>query len=421
VEEIMTVRSHRRLSALAAVVAIGFIAASTSTAAWSAPREEKPIIRNDDPKAGSNAAAELMALQEPLTEAAEAITRLDRKRSGLGGIRLRVKDRAMDVFWKGEVPGEVREQVARLESLGYRAEIHEARYSGGELARAQEEILVARDRYPDIVTIGPLVDGSGLRVGFLKGEPKPIEWPVEVEVVDEDRMVFIDRGNDIAPFWAGGVARLGGQVCSTGFAVYRQNWFTVTEGILTAEHCARGGGVSVTTGAGGFIGTAEVPSPQTAAFNSDSLFVPTNSGPAMFDGNPVGAFSKPVVGWVNNFVGQFVCTSGASTGVHCDIITDLISSTALIQTGPTSFVRVDNLVFGTALGAADAIAAGSGDSGGPVFTLTSDFSKVRAAGMMSIAQFGVPCNVAGLPFCGHRVGFVNIGSVLQAQQANILT
>ena len=166
---------------------------------------------------------------------------------------------------------------------------------------------------------------------------------------------------------------------------------------------------------------AEVPTPQTAAFNSDSLFVPTNSGPAMFDGAPVGAFSKPVVGWVNNFVGQLVCTSGASTGVHCDIITDLISSTALIQTGPTSFTRVDNLVFGTALGSTTAIAAGSGDSGGPVFTLTSNFSKVKAAGLMSIAQFRVPCNVAGLPFCGNRVGFVNIGSVLQAQQANILT
>src|SRR5688572_16372954 len=115
----MTVRSHRRLSALAAVVAIGFVAASTSTAAWSAPREEKPIIKNDDPKAGSNAAAELMALQEPLVEAAEAITRLDKKRARLGGLRLRVKDRAMDVYWKGEVPGEVREQVARLESIGY--------------------------------------------------------------------------------------------------------------------------------------------------------------------------------------------------------------------------------------------------------------------------------------------------------------
>ncbi|GIH02565.1 hypothetical protein Rhe02_06320 [Rhizocola hellebori] len=406
---------------MAAVVALGFIAASTSTPAWSAPREEKPIIGNDDPKAGSNAAAELMALQAPLVDAAEAISRADKERTGLGGIRLRVKDRAADIYWKGEVPGEVREQIARLESIGYRAEVYEARYSGAELASAQEEILRARDAYPDIVTIAPLVDGSGLRIGFLKGEPKPIEWPVEVEVVDEDRMVFIDRATDTPPFWAGGVARLGGQVCSTGFAVGRQNWFTLTTGILTAEHCARGGGVSVTTGAGRFIGTAEVPSPQTAAFNSDSLFVPTNSAARMFDGAPVGAFSKPVVGWVNNFVGQFVCTSGASTGVHCDVITDLISSTALIQTGPTSFVRVDNLVFGTALGSSTAIAAGSGDSGGPVFTLTADFSKVRAAGLMSIAQFGVPCNVAGLPFCGNRVGFINIGSVLQAQQAFILT
>jgi hypothetical protein len=232
----MSVRSHRRrLSALAAMIAIGFVAASGSTAAWAGPRE-KPIIENDDPKAGSNAAAEIMALQEPLAEVAEAITRLDKDRSGLGGIRLRVKDRAIDIYWKGEVPGEVREQVARLEGIGYRAEVFEARYSGGELARVQEEILANRDAYPGIVTIGPLVDGSGLRIGFLKGVPKPIEWPVEAEVVDEDRMVFIDRATDTPPFWAGGVARLGGQTCSTGFAVGRQNWFTLTTGILTAEH-----------------------------------------------------------------------------------------------------------------------------------------------------------------------------------------
>jgi hypothetical protein len=329
-------------------------------------------------------------------------------------------ERAVDIYWKGEAPEAVREQVSRLESQGYRASIFEARYSGAELASVKEEILVARDAYPDLVSIAPLVDGSGLRVGFRKGEPRPIEFPIEVEVVEEDEMVFIDRATDTPPFWAGGVARLGFQTCSTGFAVGRQNWFTRTTGILTAEHCARGGGVPVTTGAGRVIGTAEVPSPQTAAFNSDSLFVPTNSAARMFDGAPVGAFSKPVVGWVNNFVGQFVCTSGASTGVHCDVITELISSTALIQTGPSSFVRLDNLVFGTALGSPTAIAAGSGDSGGPVFTLTSNFSQVLAAGMMSIAQFGVPCNVAGLPFCGNRVGFVDIGSVLRAQQAFIL-
>ncbi len=421
----MPARTHRRQrglsGALAALLTIGVITTSTSAVAWSAPAKEKPVSESDDPDAGSNAAARLMALQVPLVEAAQAISRLDPERNSLGGIQLWVKDRALAVYWKGEAPGEVREELSRLEGQGYKATLREARYSGAELARAQEEIAAAHEAYPGVMTLSPLVTGAGLRIGVRKGEAVPAQWPVEVEVVVENPMVFIDRATDTPPFWAGGVARLGGQVCSTGFAVYRQNWFTRTTGILTAEHCARGGGVQVSTGAGRSIGIAEVPSAQTAAFNSDSLFVPTNSAPRMFDGATVGAFSKPVVGWVQNFVGQLVCTSGASTGVHCDIITELISSTALIQTGPTNFVRLDNLVFGTALGSTSAIAAGSGDSGGPVFTLTANFSQVRAAGMMSIAQFGVACNVAGLPFCGNRVGFVDIGSVLQAQQANILT
>ncbi|HEX6681915.1 MAG TPA: hypothetical protein VF062_03940 [Candidatus Limnocylindrales bacterium] len=407
----------RRLTAV--LLAFGLI---TTFPAGVAGAEDKPIYENDDPKAGSNAAAELMAAQAPLVEAAEAISRLDKEGTGLGGIRLRVLERGMDIHWKGEAPAELYEVVDKLAGAGYRAEVAEARYSGAELAAVQEEIVRgAQEYHHGIATVGPLADGSGLRVGLRKEGARPKEWPVEVvETVDEDEMVFIDRFNDTPPFWGGGVARLGFQTCSTGFAVFRRNWFTVTTGILTAHHCGRGGGITVTNGTGTrTIGVAEVPSAATASHNSDSLFVPASSHPRMFDGPPVGAFTKPVVGWGHNFVGQFVCTSGASTGVHCDIITEMISTTALVRTGFSTFERVDRMVMGSAIGF-NAVAAGSGDSGGPVFTLTNNFADVRAAGLMSIAQFPVPCNVTGPTFCGNRVGFVDIGWVLHAQQADIL-
>jgi len=244
----------------------------------SANAEEKDFWTDPDPKAGSNPAAEIMASQRPLVEAGEAILRLDPERQGLGGIRLRVQERAMDIYWKGERPGELYDQVAKLEDQGYRAEVLESRFNGYELARFQEEIVSARDAYPGLATVSPLVDGSGLRVGFYKEGRPPKEWPVPVqEVVHEDEMFFIDRGNDTSPFWGGGVARLvdpvfgSVQFCSTGFAVWRRNWFTVTEGMLTARHCDRIGGSTVTNGTGTrTIGVAEIPSPAAASHNSDS-------------------------------------------------------------------------------------------------------------------------------------------------------
>jgi hypothetical protein len=406
---------------LAVVVAFGLIAAYPS----SASAEDKDFWTDPDPKAGSNPAAEIMALQRPLVEAGEAILNLDPEKQALGGIRLRVRDLAMEIYWKGERPEALYEQVAKLEEQGYRAEVYESLYSGLELAKAQEEIVTARDAYPGLMTIGPIVDGSGLHATFDKDSRPPKKWPVPVEVVQEPEWVFIDRNNDSAPFWGGGVVRMtsGGfllGVCSTGFAVWRRNWFTVTEGMLTAEHCNRGGGALATNGIGTrALGVAETPSAAAASHNSDSLFIPTNSHPRMFDGLPVGAFTKPVVGRVNNFVGQLTCTSGASTGVHCDIITDQISTTALVRVSPTDFVRVDMMVMGSNLDPRG-VAAGSGDSGGPVFTLTNNFASVLGAGIMSIAQFGVACNVTGPAFCGNRVGFVDINWVLRAQQAEIM-
>lgn len=406
---------------LAVVVAFGLIAAYPS----SASAEDKEFWTDPDPKAGSNPAAEIMELQRPLVEAGEAILKLDPERQALGGIRLRVQDRAMEIYWKGERPGELYDQVAKLEDQGYRASVLESRYSGYELARVQDEIVTALDAYPGLSTIGPLVDGSGLHATFRKESRPPKEWPVPVQVEQEEEWVFIDRGNDTSPFWGGGVVRMTAgsfllSVCSTGFAVWRRNWFTTTEGMLTAEHCNRGGGATATNGNGTrTLGMAETPSAAAASFNSDSLFIPTNTHPRMFDGAPVGAFTKPVVGRVNNFVGQLTCTSGASTGVHCDIITDQISTTALVRTGPSSFDRVDRMVMGSNLDPFG-VAAGSGDSGGPVFTLTNNFASVLGAGIMSIAQFRVTCNVTGPTFCGNRVGFVDINWVLQAQQAEIM-
>ncbi|MBF9127703.1 hypothetical protein I0C86_01635 [Plantactinospora sp. S1510] len=418
----------RRLlaAALALTVAAG-LATGTPTRAAAGPAtgtptraaaEDKPEWTSDDPKAGSNSAAEIMAAQAPLVAFASRITELDEKFAALGGLRLRVEKRTVDLWWKGEVPAEVREEIVRADAEGVRVELGEAEFSQRELVERTASLPESWREYPGLVEVGPAVDGSGLLLGVTRdADPSGWDFGVPAEVVRTEEFTAYSRRNDVAPWWGGAeisapVSGAGGR-CSTGFAVARHFlWWETSRGMLTAEHCAPGGGVPFVDPTGEQIGVAE---PAPARRLSDSLYIPTRSGARIYDGGVgVGEFSKPVAGATANFPGQFVCTSGAGTGVHCDIRTDRINLLVFVSGG--SFVSSAVLaheVNGRA-------AAGTGDSGGPVFTLTQNFSKTLAAGLIVGGRTAVGCGSFGAS-CGNEVAFVDIGFVLLAQNASLLT
>ncbi|MBB5872677.1 hypothetical protein F4553_006111 [Allocatelliglobosispora scoriae] len=397
------------MSALAAALVVGLLAGPAGA------EGDKPGD-NDDPTAGSNAAREIMAAQLPLVDAAQRFTELD-KDGQLGGVELVVKKKTLNLWWKGDPPAEIRAEIERQQAEhGIQIKLATSAYSQRELVEITHGLV---DRFPKGLTrIGPKVDGSGLTAAVLDGYELDRELvPVPVEVVHEPVLTPTSRGNDSAPWWAGGVTRgafPNAGTCSTGFAIARYFlWWETTRGILTAEHCGFGGGLGFNDGAGQRIGQAE---PAPARRLSDSLFITTNSGARTFDGGVgVGEFSKPVVGAVGNFPGQFVCTSGAATGVHCNIRTDLINQ--LVLNG--GFFFVESVAIATQINGV--VATGVGDSGGPVFTLAADPSKVRAAGMMTGALNPVPCQIGGQTGCFNRVAFVDLGFVLIAQQASLLT
>ncbi|SBT41958.1 chymotrypsin family serine protease [Micromonospora auratinigra] len=406
----MTSVFTRRLAAVAAaVLVLGGLAAAPARAAT-----DKPAWTSDRPEDGSNAAAELMAAQEPLVDLATRITALDPDGKGLGGIRLRVTEHALDLWWKGDVPGEVRDEVARAAEGGVTVELGESRYSQRELVDATEAVPARWKDFPGLVDVSPAVDGSGLVVG-VTGDADPAGWDfgVPATVVRSEQVRQTSRQNDFAPWWGGAALRMPSGNCSTGFAVIRRTlWWESSRGILTAEHCAPGGGVRVTDPTGELVGVAE---PAPARRLSDSLYVPTRSANRIYDGGVgVGEFSKPVVGAVGNFPGQFVCTSGAFTGVHCNIVTTRINALFLLSGG--SFVSSGAL--GTQIDARAAV--GAGDSGGPVFTLTGGFTQTRAAGLIVGGLDPVSCGAFGSG-CFNQVAFVDIGFVLLAQDAQILT
>ncbi|PZG18848.1 hypothetical protein C1I95_12890 [Micromonospora craterilacus] len=406
----------RRL--FAAALALTLSAGLATMTPGVATAEDKPEWTSDDPTAGSNVAAKIMAAQVPLVEFATRITDLDEKFAALGGVRLRVEKRTVDLWWKGEVPPEVREEVARAESDGIRVELGESKFSQRELIERTADLPDNWKRYPGLVDIGPAVDGSGLLLGVTRdADPSRWDFGVPTTVVRTEEITAFSRRNDSPPWWGG--AEISAPVpganlrCSTGFAVARYFlWWEVSRGMLTAEHCAPGGGVRFVDPTGEQIGVAE---PAPARRLSDSLYIPTRSAARIYDGGVgVGEFSKPVAGAVGNFPGQFVCTSGAGTGVHCDIRTDRINLLLAVSGG--SFVSSGALarqVSGRA-------AAGTGDSGGPVFTLTQNFTRTLAAGLIVGGRNAVPCGQFGVS-CGNEVAFVDIGFVLLAQNASLLT
>jgi len=374
---------------------------------------------NVDPAAGSNAAREIMDAQRPLVQAAQRLTDIDRE-GNLGGVYIEAQRRTLRLWWKGEPAPEIREEIERQQADNdIRIDLRPSQYSQRELLAVISEVKTRWEAYPGLTRVGPRVDGSGLQVGTTKVKDlDPALFGVPVTVTQDPGLQALSRANDSAPWYGGAVTRAvtSSGSCSTGFAVARYTlWWETTRGILTAEHCALGGGVNFVDGAGELIGMAEFA--PTLHDDSDSLLIRTSTSPRIFDGGVgVNEFTKPVTGQVGNFAGQWVCTSGAGTGVHCNIKTDSINNAFML-------VPPNLIVSSIALASQQqgSIAAGSGDSGGPVFTLASDPNKVMAAGLLVGGATPQPCLITGPTTCFNTVAFVDINYILGAHNARLLT
>lgn len=104
--------------------------------------------------------------------------------------------------------------------------------------------------------------------------------------------------------------------------------------------------------------------------------------PAVLDG-PWNSqnFTKHVLGYSNPTVGNYVCTSGGNSGVHCNVKINAIAVSFNDGYGPLPTVRGVQQTSG-------AIAVIQGDSGGPVITLSSGGTADYAAGMIQGYQGG---------------------------------
>jgi hypothetical protein len=261
--------------------------------------------------------------------------------------------------------------------------VHPAKHTAAELRERAEEIIRPRGLSAggDVHRVTPLTDGSGLELGVTgktEATGKAAADPLVVSTEVESVAPYDGRWGGASPF-EGGIQM---NSCSTSFGGLMSPAgpdYVYPAKLISAAHCYSVGD-QVTTG-NSSMGTVVIGHVEAVNPELDTALIAVDSGKFvtgwMWDGGVLDGseYTKPVVGTSMARKGSLVCTSGAWSGVHCDIKITKTDSTLDWGTHVSRAVSIGDQLQGEA-------AAGGGDSGGPVFTLTGDFSSVLAAGVI---------------------------------------
>ncbi|MEU8328577.1 trypsin-like serine protease [Micromonospora sp. NPDC048839] len=276
--------------------------------------------------------------------------------------------------------------------------------------------LVKEGTTSGIVLAAPLADGSGLRLrvagtAMTRTAQALTTIPTSVEVGDAPTPT--GRWADTVPFWGGSTIERsagGNKVtrCTTAFAGRRNNQNV----LLTAAHCGSTGQAWTTPSGTYFsqiaVGTANYEKPDLEA-----MFIPVSDhrgriydGGVDPTGQGIGEFSKAVAGWAPPEVGQYICQSGSYSGVRCSIRITLkwvtYSLDGIIVTNGVEAQRDDKTN-----------AVGKGDSGGPIFRLSSDPNRVVALGVQSAGDSSTPATCTGIATqCFWRLYFADMTQIV---------
>lgn len=350
----------RSVGAMVAVLSAALVAAG--------PLPDPPKPTQPTVPATVDGTARMRALEPAVAAATVIRAAVERSRAtGFSGITL--DGTTVRLWYKGPVPGEVSAAVTRARQ-SVTVEVHAARYSRMELERASERMLahVRAHRGGPAHLVAIPADGHGLIVGADRavtaeaaGLPE-VGLPVSIE--QRPRATTMGRLDDYAPFWGGAriVNNDNGRGCTAGFGV-RSIW-DGREYMLTAGHCGRPGGGWWNGNVTRWLGTGA-----HEHVGHDLLLIETNAGGFVFDGGVTNAFSRRVAGWNWVYPGQWVCSSGAVTGGHCDNFVDDDSYSLCGVDFYGNYECHTNLVG--SLSWTDP-AGRPGDSGGPMFSLSGD-------------------------------------------------
>jgi hypothetical protein len=375
-----------------------------------------PPGRADAVPGGFASWAELLAVQERMVRAADAVTAAARAGDGLAGISAKPERRELWVYWKGAVPTAVGRVIA-----AHRAEVPvrvlPARYSRAELLAAAAKVAAQ----PGVAAVGPLVDGSGLSVSYstVQARQSRALRDLGVPVTERARRpALASRQNSAAPHYGGAKYTYpvdgGNAMCTTGFAIQFPRG--AVKRMLTAGHCGANGD-TVYSGTGSVMGTV------TGDNNTRDVMLISGSvaGRTYLNGWN-SSTSKPVLAAIGSYADTLVCPSGAMTGEHCRVritATDLTINVGYLIHPVVEAVHDDGTV-----------AAGLGDSGGPVVAQDSsgplgggDVVNVYAVGTITAIDLAdeVPCGSSYVPTeCSSTMYYVDILESLDYYNAAIV-
>ncbi|MGJ6968448.1 hypothetical protein ACSDR0_41730 [Streptosporangium sp. G11] len=362
------------------------------------------------PAASVTGDADLVRRQAPMLTLADELEAAGKTGSGFAGVALDVPAGVVHLYWKGTAPRAVEVATAKAPA-GVRVEVHPAAHSAEELRERADAIIRKHGLSTggDVHRVTPLEDGSGLELGVVRTPGTPVtraaaEPLVTRTEVEEPVAPYDGRRGGGSPF-EGGIRINGCSAAFTAVALPEGPGGPETEKLLGAAHCVDYVGQLVYTG-NVLVGHVEAVNPEL-----DTSLIAVAPGTSitgwMWDGG-VGdgsEFTKPVQGTSAPRKGTLVCTSGAASGVHCDIKISKTGSTLDWGTHVSRAVSIGDQLQGE-------LAAGDGDSGGPVFTLESNFSSVLAAGVIIGGDPKRPATCTYLSTeCSTRVFFTDFRAV----------
>jgi hypothetical protein len=224
------------------------------------------------------------------------------------------------------------------------------------------------------------------------------------------------RRSDTKPYRAGARIQSREGWCTSGFPIRRKSDGRTF--ILTAGHCP-----GDTWWTEGEVGNSNLKVGDTWERNDllDVQYIrAVDVEGRVYDGGvaPGGQPSKPVAGRNLTRLGDSICVSGASSGVHCGLT---------VVGHPSPGGRPLGNYW---MAYSDGVAVCFGDSGGPVFSRASDPDKVIARGVISRLSWALGyyedlfdwTNDAGEKLrCGHWVTFADINVALDDFGAEIVT
>lgn len=332
----------------------------------------------------SDADKKEMQRQRPLVSAASAIRSAIEmsQHDGFAGISLDAA--SVIVRWKGDLPPSVNSAI-HTARLSVNVKVVAAKYSLSELHEASELVMgqVKTDPTSETFGVSTPVDGSGITV-LTTGNPesarlKVTKTKVAITAKQAIRPRPTSRQADDPSRFSGGstlVNREGrSSVCTSGFGVSTNGFFSGTNFLVTAGHCGRVG--STFYNDKNVVGSGY----RENVAHDVMLIGNLKAASEIYDGGPTSnQFKKSVVGWDWSFAGEYVCHSGQKLGAVCGIQNTDELSFSYCSKEPDLYGHLecysDLILAGRAAGTASL----GGDSGGPVFTLAGN-GQVVAKGI----------------------------------------